>query len=400
LTIARYEFRWLVRRRIYLVFAVVIPLLLVLAALVIVPLVQRTILTPKTEVWGIVDEAGIVQREAQIGKVSFRLYPSLEAGSRALLEERISALYQLGSSYLETGMVTSYRVGPGLGSLSTPGQLEDFLRLNLTEGKLSETDVARINRPVALVPMRLDRYGTAKPIDPSEVAGPAFAYFLAFLFILTVFMTSGFLLNGIATEKENKVIEVLLSSVTPRQLMTGKILGLTAGGLLQALAWGVTATLLLKVVSKSFPQFAIPIPWAYLGVAVFYFIGGYLFLGALMATLGAVVTSAREGQQMSGLFVVPTIIPFYLSSLVLGHPENLWVKVLTFVPFTSPITALMRLSASALPLWEGIISLVLLYVAGLAALWAAGRVFQTYLLVYGKRPSFGEVIKALVGGGR
>jgi ABC-2 type transport system permease protein len=129
-----------------------------------------------------------------------------------------------------------------------------------------------------------------------------------------------------------------------------------------------------------------------------YFILGYLLFAVLSAGIGAISSSSREGQQLIGIFTLPLLIPIWFISLIMLFPNNpVWV-VLTIFPVTAPVQVLVRLGVSDVPAWQLAASITVLALSIIGALLLTSRVFRTYLLMYGKRPKFGEIIQSLRSG--
>jgi ABC-2 type transport system permease protein len=188
----------------------------------------------------------------------------------------------------------------------------------------------------------------------------------------------------------------LLSSVSARQLLTGKVLGLGVAGLAQVVVWVVSVPLLLNLASSSIGGFisTIQLPANFLVLAVVYFIMGYLLFAVLSAGIGATSSNFREGQQLIGILTLPLFIPLWFGSLLMLHPDNpIWV-VLTIFPITAPAEVIIRLGVSDIPAWQLVTSIVVMGLSITGVLLLTTRVFRTYLLMYGKRPKFGEIIRS------
>ena len=137
------------------------------------------------------------------------------------------------------------------------------------------------------------------------------------------------------------------------------------------------------------------IPDNFLVLGIVYFILGYLFFAVLMAGVGALGATTRESQQLSMIFIFPAIIPIYVFILTQFNPNHIVTQALTLIPFTAPITVFMRLGTSEIYTWELIVSITLLVVSIIGSMVLAAKVFRTFLLMYGKRPRLGEIIKSL-----
>ena len=195
-------------------------------------------------------------------------------------------------------------------------------------------------------------------------------------------------------------MEILLSSITPDQLMLGKLLGLGAAGIVQMGVWVVSLVVFLIGVTRivdGFPAFDAPsVPLII--IAVIYFLLGYAFFAALMAALGAITTSQRESQQVTFIVILPAVAPFWLIVTFIENPDMLLARVLTYVPFTAPTMSLARLGLDAMGTGEIILSLIALTLSVLVAVKLTQRLFRSYLLVYGHRPPLRQVVRTIVTG--
>jgi ABC-2 type transport system permease protein len=124
-----------------------------------------------------------------------------------------------------------------------------------------------------------------------------------------------------------------------------------------------------------------------------YFILGYLLFAALYAGIGSIGATAREGQGWSTIFVLPAIVPYYLSYFIVSNPEGAVSRTLTFFPLTSPITSMIRLASGAISVWQIALSLIILAGSGVFIMWLAAKMFRVFLLMYGKRPAFRELVR-------
>jgi ABC-2 type transport system permease protein len=213
---------------------------------------------------------------------------------------------------------------------------------------------------------------------------------------MSIFTASGFLLQGLSEEKENRVMEVLLSSVSPRQLITGKVLGLGAAGLVQIALWLVSFRLLLPFASSSIGGLfsTLQFPPSIIILSLIYFILGYLLYAILMAGVGAIAPTVQMGQQMSAIFSMMSAIPFVFMVFIIENGDHIVNIILSLFPLTAPLTVMMRLG-QGIPVWEIIASIVLLGLTIWGCLALSARIFRTFLLMYGKTPSFKDVMRSL-----
>lgn len=388
--IARHEFAITVRRVGYILFTVSFPILAVLGILVYMGVTYLVVSPPPEEQKiGYVDYTELFDgfTDSQEG-VIFVPYPTEGRAMDALFRGNVTEYFVVPDDYMDTGLITRYTTArelelPG----STISRVEDFLVANLLAGEVSEGLMERVQRPLLPVSIRLDPDTglIAPPVNP--LTAFALPYGFGLLFMVSLFVTSGFLLQGISEEKENRLIEILLSSVSARQLMTGKVLGLGAAGLLQVAVWLVTAVILGAIA----PISGLSVPVGIILPCIVYFILGYLLFGTIWTLLGSIGSTARESSQWTMIVVAPAIVPIMLIGLYGANPHHVVFTVLTLFPLTSPIMAVMRLSSGMLPLWELLLSIAILAASVLGAMWLAARILRTLLLMYGKRPSLGEM---------
>lgn len=395
LTIALHEFRVTVRRPSYRILTALFPLLGLLGILAYIAVQGRGIGEAKPVTFGYVDMAGFVKGFQEQGKTTFRPFPDVAQGRDALLKGDVKALYVMPPNYASTGAVLEYTTETGINMSDNPHQaLERFLVANILGSDSPEWVHSRVQSPALVSRVQLDEAGGV--VQGIDAAKAVFFFVLGVLLVLSIFMSSGFLLSSIGEEKENRVMEILLSSVTPGQLMLGKILGLGAAGLLQMVIWVVAGRGLLAVGAERIPFLSnVTLPGAAALIGILYFVLGYLLFATLFAGLGAVTTTQREGQQITGLFVVPAMIPYYAFPYILSHPDSFIARFLTLFPITAPITVMERLGAGRVEAWEIAASALILATTCLGALWLVPRLFRAYLLMYGKRPGLREMWRAL-----
>jgi len=225
-------------------------------------------------------------------------------------------------------------------------------------------------------------------------------FIFGLLLALSLQASTVYLVQGLGDEKESRLIEVLLSSVSPRQLLTGKVLGLGAAGLVQVAVWLASLPLLLYLASSTIGGFfsAVQLPANFLVLGIVYFILGYSLFAALSAGVGAISPSVREGQQLSMIYAMLVYVPLWFASLMFIFPNSPIWTVLTIFPITAPIAVMLRLGVADIAAWELAASLAVLVLSIILVMFLAIRAFRVYLLMYGKRPSWGEIIQSLRSG--
>ena len=395
--IARHEFITTIRRISYILLTLSFPVLGLLGMLVYMGVANWSGdgAPPEELKIGYVDNTGIFNDYTSPDGAVFIVYDTNDEAREALFTEELNEFFIIPEDYVETGLIARYTTERELEQpWETRKLTEDFLIANLLDGKVSGEVLLRVQSPMLSVSTRLDpETGEIIPAE-SELTAFAMPYVFALLFMMSLFFTSGYLLQGVSEEKENRLIEILLSSVSARQLLTGKVLGLGAAGLIQIVTWLMSSVILLAIASLFFslPE-GLSIPVGLIIFGIIYFILGYLLFGILMATLGSIGSTARESSQWTGIFVMPAVAPLILIPLFIENPDHIIFTVFTLFPLTAPVAAIMKLSIGAMPVWELVISIAILIASIIGAMWLASRVFRTFLLMYGKRPSLREIRK-------
>jgi ABC-2 type transport system permease protein len=235
--------------------------------------------------------------------------------------------------------------------------------------------------------------GSVKPNLANIVVPGVFSLLLG----LALMFGATSLISGLAEEKESRLIQVLFSSVSVRQLLIGKVLALGTAGMLQVLVWLISAPLLLGLASSSFGGFMakIQIPVNFLVLGIVYFILGYLLFAVLSIGIGAISSNAREGTNLSLFYTLGSFVPLWFSSLNMFFPNSfIWV-VLTIFPVTAPVQTMLRLGTSDVPLWQIITSMGVLALSIVVGLFLSIKIFRMHMLMYGKRPSLAEIMNSL-----
>jgi ABC-2 type transport system permease protein len=215
-----------------------------------------------------------------------------------------------------------------------------------------------------------------------------FSGYIVIMMLLFLVMTSGqLLIRSVVEEKTNRVIEVLLSSCSARDLMVGKILGLSGLGIVQVLIWGLIGfAVSLKTGASIYTT-------SFLMLSLVYFILGYLFYSAIFVAAGSPVTTEQEAQQITTYISLMLVFPMVIAMPIMQNSNSLWIKVLSFIPLLTPALMVLRISVQMPALWEILCTVGLLIGSAIVMMWAAGKIFRVAVLSYGKRPTLPELIR-------
>ena len=189
-------------------------------------------------------------------------------------------------------------------------------------------------------------------------------------------------------------MEIVVTSVSPTQLMTGKVIGNLSVGLTQLIIWILFGVIGVGFVMNAFPNLrSAQIDANFLFIVVMTFIPAFVMVSAMMAALGATTTDLKEAQQVSGLFTLPIAIPFWFIGLLMENPNSPFSIFLSIFPFTAPISLPLRVVFSNVPFWQSSLTIALLVVLAIFSLWLAGRAFRLGMLRYGKKLSLKELFR-------
>ena len=400
LLIFRHEFRHTIKRTGFIILTLAPPLLILLG--IGVYHIVSGITRPPAEVTkiGYVDEVGGFDQFVTQGNITLVPFDTTEAATQALIKKDIKEYFVIPSDFISTGIIRRYTTQRELRPpTATTAAIEDFISSNLLTGKVPEATAARIKAPLNLVTTTLTATGTVAP-EQGGYASLVIPGIFGALLATSLIFSSIYLLQGLGAEKENRLMEILLSSVSPRQLITGKVLGIGAAGLAQVAIWVAATPLLLNLASSSIGGFisAIQIPPNLLALAVVYFVLGYLSFAVLSIGVAAVSSSVREAHTLSSIFTMWVFVPFWLLSAIMEFPYSpAWV-ILSIFPFSAPVMVILRLGLTGVPAWQLATSIAVLVLCIFGGLVLASKLLRTYMLMYGKRPNLGEIIRNLRSG--
>jgi ABC-type Na+ efflux pump, permease component len=245
----------------------------------------------------------------------------------------------------------------------------------------------------------------------------ALAYGVALIIYMAVFIYGQYVMQGVIEEKSNRVVEVVVSSVRPFQLMMGKVLGIGAMGLVQIMLWstlafagltsaGTIAALffdpssfnlsesasqaeIAEAAGLAFPE----IPVSLFAWFILFFVGGYLLYASVFAAVGSAVEQQQDAQSLLFVVLIPLLIPLMMMGVLLEAPNSTLSVVLSLIPLFTPILMPMRVALVDVPIWELGLSVALLVLAFMGTIWLAGRIYRVGILSYGKTPGFRELAK-------
>ena len=345
---------------------------------------------------GIVDQGNLIQLQPDNSakstffdpQIYLYVYPD-EASARAAVDSsEIQGFAVLPEDYASRYQLTYWtnkQPESGVQSL-----ISGFISKNLMVAENIDTAVLkRITEGSSVVMQSLDGSQTSDGTGWHRIIVPIVVGMLNFIVVMS---SGGYLLKALVEEKENRTIEIMLTSVPSREIMGGKIIGNLGVGLTQIAVW----VLLLGVVGFFFRDRLgfltdINLSGGYLLISVALMILSFIFSAALMATIGAAMTSSEESQGIIGLMVLPMMFPFYFLTVFLSYPNGILARVLSFFPLSAPLALSLRMAFSSVSALEiGLVFVVIVFFT-LLMFWLAGVVFKRGMLRYSKRLSLKEI---------
>jgi ABC-2 type transport system permease protein len=201
----------------------------------------------------------------------------------------------------------------------------------------------------------------------------------------------------VTTEKENRTMELMITALSPEQLMVGKAAGLMAVALTQLGVWTLTGAVAVWLATRGLEIVRLgQVPWSAVGVIAAFFFPGYALVGGVMAAIGSMVTEQRQGQQIAAILNLVFMAPFFLVALIMAQPNSPLMVAMTLFPPTAFLTVVLRWSISIVPWWQLVASWILLVGAAAASLWASARILRAGMLRYGQRLSLKAALQAVV----
>lgn len=310
-------------------------------------------------------------------------------------------------------------------SFSVIGNLNNLLENKINSLKLREAgiDSQTILDLRVRVNMAQETYGGKETSEIASGLKLAFGGFAGYLLFMFIIIYGNMIMRSVIEEKTSRVIEVIVSSVKPRTLLLGKIFGTTLAGITQFLIWVILIGVFGTIASSIFgvdPSSVSATQAAATGMDgtqlvmqqlmteifsleflnlvimfILFFIGGYLLYASLYAAIGAAVDSETDTQQFMMPILTPLILAVYVGAFtVIENPHGSVSQIFSYIPFTSPVVMLMRIPFGV-PLWQQLIAVLLLFAMFLLVVWFAAKIYRVGILMYGKKPSYKELIKWL-----
>lgn len=423
LIIIQREFLKRVRTKGFIILTITMPF--IMAALVFVPLWLSSIENDEQQKVAVIDPTGVYAKALKTSKsFAFSAQPVITEEMRSEDSPYDAVVAISGDLVKNNGKVTIYS------HKEIPGNLLDYIQSKLNETvqkqKLEATGIAgldkiidNVQRDVKMSTVKWSKEGDeqASSTYVAIIVGGIFTL-LIYIFVITY---GGMVMQSVIEEKTNRIMELLVSSVKPFQLMMGKIIGVMLVGIAQMALWGVMLSIIMTVASVGFgvsqaqsiaagqpmpsPTMnmsqdtqelltaIVNLPYAEIGLMfIIMFVGGYLLYSSFFAATGASINEQEDANQ----FVVPitmiTLFGLYAAMYSIENTDGPLAFWASLFPLTSPIVMMIRIPFGV-PLWQELLSIALLYASAFLMIWIGGKIYRVGILMYGKKPSIKEIIK-------
>ena len=344
---------------------------------------------------GFVDYSGLIKIIPEnITEEDLQSYPDRESAELALLSGEISAFYLVPEDYLQHGQIqfTSGEINP-MDAFNRGSLIDKVLQLNLLDG--DSQLAAMVTNPFELQVMVLNPSTRIAQNTPLAFFIP---YIVMLMYYMLILMSAGFLVSSINKERESRVLEIMLVTITPRELLSGKFIGLGLIGLLVNILWVGTAYVLLVLSGSTFQlpaEFQLA-PHILLWGLV-YFLLGYAVYASLLGAVGALVPNLRETSQATMVVILPIIIPLMFISVLIQQPNGLLAIGLSIFPLTAPVTMMLRLSITSVPGWQLMLSVLLMLLSAVFILRVVARMFHAQTMLSGQPMNLKYIYRLILG---
>ena len=424
------EFNERVRKKSFIITTILMPVLMIV--LMIAPALIMEYSRGEQKTIAVIDDSGLVAPQLQSNE-ELRFEPTdlTTEEARRSLTDRFGVLY-IGSDILENPSdVKLYANASSSLSIESniTGQIEDILEAEkLKAYHIDNLQQIRdeVKTTVTLQTFRNDKSQEAESQAQSSTVATAAGYILGFVLYMFLLIYGSMVMQSVIEEKNNRVLEVVVSSVRPFDLMLGKILGVALVAVVQVLIWGVLifavgAIVLpqlmpaemmagVQAMQQGMPDAAAMgdmdpemlqavaavtdtgyILKIFVCLLLFVF-GGYLLYSAMFAAVGSAVDNVQDASQLQMPVTLPIILALLMMLAVIKDPNSSLAFWFSIIPFTSPVVMMARIPYD-IPLWEIVLSLVVLYASFVAMVWFAGKIYRVGIFMYGKKPTFKELLK-------
>lgn len=395
-----------VKRKSFIISTILTPVFMVL--LMVAPALIAMVSTPERKDIAVVDESGVIGRTLQNNE-NVRFVENRGTLDGLMADEDLYGVLVIGSDIVRNPSNVSLYTRGSL-SMQLENEIASSIKHTVETIRLKEYNISNlaqimqeVNADVKLSTFRLDKDDSS---ETSSVMSYIIGMVMSLMLYMFILLYGQMVMTSIIEEKNNRVLEIVVSSVKPSYLMLGKILGVGLVALTQILIW---AAIICSVTTWGIPSlmagvadgdmlsaFGVLGDSGYMlglfGYLILFLIGGYLFFSAIYAAIGSAVDNIQDASQLQSVAIIPIILGMVFSMSVVNDPDSTMALWTSMVPLTSPMVMMARLPFG-IPTWQIITSLVVLYLSFLFLVWLAAKIYRVGIFMYGKKPSFAELIR-------
>lgn len=406
--VVKFEIVSMVRKPSFWFFTIAFPIMILAFSLLPQLFVQRSVAEAQENLMAglkgpaipYVDLAGVVQRVPEDMQPMFRRFPDEAVAEAALRAGEIGHYYLIPADFRQSGRVVSVaeHMSPMTGDIGG-GQLTYVLRLNLAG---DAPEALALAQPIdayeerSLAPVTAE--GPESQDDESGMTDFLIPFAVMFILFFIITMSSGYMLQSVSREKENRTAEILLTTLSPRELMLGKVVGLGIVALVQMGIWmggGQLALIGGAVAVSALAGKALGL--GFFIWAILFFVLGYTLYASALGALGALAPTMREGSQFTFIMLIPLLIPLWLNSVFTNDPHGPIATALSLFPLSAPSAMMTRLAVGGVPAWQPFAALAGLIVTAFLFVMLAARFFRADTLLSFRSLSWGRIAAELRG---
>lgn len=393
LLVSRHEYLHHVSRARFWIALLAIPLGIALISLISVLI---TFAGQQQKPVGYIDEGGLIRQKQLLAEKENFFNPQLhllpytneEQARIAVDANEIQGFVVIPADYQQSYHVRYF--GERAPNDTIRSEIKILIQQNLINGR-ELVNLTEIEANKQIVPQSLSEENTSKA---QGFMGAIVPLIVCVVYIFTIITSVAYLLQALVEEKENRTMEIMITSTSPHQLMTGKIVGNIGVGLTQIAFWGILMALALLIFKNKLSFLSqMSISWTMLAYSLLLTVPSFVFSAALIAILGASFAQVQEAQAVTGLITLPMLLPLYLLNIFITNPNAGIARFLSYFPLSAPLGMTLRMAFGEVPAWEIWLTFLGLLIACVGAFYLAGKAFRAGMLSYGKRIPLRELFK-------
>lgn len=425
--IIRREYMERVSKKSFIITTILVPILMLILALL--PTAIMLFATGETKTIAVVDDSGFILPSLKSND-DVRFIDAWTSQENMLSNDSIYGVLVIDRNIIKRNTGVKL-LTPNAASVSVESEITGQINKIIENEKLKAYDIENLDQilnevktSVTLQTLRTDSTGEEGESQSAAISS-AIGTMLNFLLYMFLLMYGSLVMNSIIEEKNNRVLEIVVSSINPKSLMLGKIVGVGLVALTQIVVWvvimfGISTLLLPALIPADMMAEAqainagtadlaavtmdtdmalalgmftnIGFVMKIMGLLMLFLIGGYLIYASIFAAIGASVDNIQDASQLQTIGIIPIFIGLFASLAVIADPNSTFAMIMSLIPFTSPMVMMARVPFDV-PTWQIVVSLALLFVTIIFMIWVAAKIYRIGIFMYGKKPTFRDLIR-------